>query len=185
MTLYKIASNVPVLGLKITNKTTVKGGLLKIQHAKSLSTFRTLRLPTKQKELRTLEDLAELKSLDDVDPQLIRKLINEKTSELNMKNEMNFLKQMQIEQDNNQSVPLKQYNRAIWVFLLMSSSFYLMFHLVWWKLEYNEKELKLKQESEELEHELQSILNEKEEQKSNIIPNNKDVTKQKPWYKIW
>ncbi|KAM3162964.1 Inner membrane assembly complex subunit 17 [Lachancea thermotolerans] len=58
--------------------------------------------------IKSLEDLAKLKSLDDVDPDLVRKLINERTNELNSQAELAMLKQMQSQENQQQQQALKK-----------------------------------------------------------------------------
>lgn len=136
-------------------------------------------------EIRSLEDLAKLKSLDDVDPKLIKKLINERTSELNIQNELELLKTIGQEEKRTQDLLIKRFIRPLWVFLLMSSSFYLLCHYLWWKLEYDGKEEQLKKETHELEYKLLDMM--KQEEIKQKIRSKNDGTGQtgKAWYAIW
>lgn len=148
--------------------------------------------PQQRIEIKTLEDLAKLKSIDDVDPELIRQLINERTNELNIKNELDMLKQFQSEEKQHQEISLSKFVRPMWIFLLMSSFVYLTGHFVWWKLEYDEREIELDKEVQTLEAELSSLM----AQKADEEKNNKDLTgetvssttSQQPerkWYRRW
>lgn len=129
-------------------------------------------------KINSLEDLASLDSLEGVDPELIRRLINEKTQELSTQDELKLLKDMQKEQERLNEVPLKRFTRPLWMFILMASTFYLGAHLVWWKLEYEEKEHEYKEKVKSLERSL-----------DDIIASNPNVSShgsnKKPWYKFW
>ncbi|EDO18610.1 hypothetical protein Kpol_1048p41 [Vanderwaltozyma polyspora DSM 70294] len=137
---------------------------------------------TRSNEIKTLEDLSKLKNLDDVDPELIRKLINERTSELNIQNEMEMLKHIQNEERKTQDIPIKRFIRPTWMFLLMSSTFYLLGHYIWWKLEYDEVEKELDRQVTALEEELHNLIEEHRVHGENEAIKNK---KHKHWYKFW
>lgn len=120
-----------------------------------------VRLLTTPANVKSLEDLAKLKSLDDVDPTLIQKLINEKTSELNTLREIEVLKRMQEERENrleSNNVSLKQFVRPGIILFLMSSSVYLVWQLLWLNLEYTKREQENMEEISVLENSLQSAL---------------------------
>lgn len=117
-------------------------------------------------KIRSLEDLTKLKSLDNIDPEIIRKLIDERTSELNTANELDMLKKFSQEEKSIRDNSLKRFARPTWVVLLMSSTVYMLWQLAWWKLAYDEKEKELEAEVRELEEELA------EEQ-----------ARQRPWYR--
>ncbi|QEU61185.1 Ina17 [Kluyveromyces lactis] len=133
-------------------------------------------------EIRTLEDLAKLQSLDNVDPKLISKLINDKTNELNIKNELQMLKQLQAEEQKTQETSLKKFVRPAWIFLLMGSIVYLSCHYVWWKLDYEEKELEYTHKVHQLESEL-AALNEAHNSLASSEKNSKGSSRK--WYKFW
>ncbi|KAL2708439.1 Mitochondrial protein FMP14 [Kluyveromyces marxianus] len=140
--------------------------------------------PNTQVEIKTLEDLAKLKSLDDVDPKLISKLINQKTNELNVKNELQMLKRLQQEEQKTQETPLKKFVRPAWIFLLMGSIVYLSGHYLWWKLDYEEKELEYIHQVKELESKLNSLREAHQSSVNNDLPSgNKQNAKR--WYKFW
>lgn len=141
-------------------------------------------------EITSLEDLVKLKSLDDVDPVLVQKLINEKTSELNLKNEIKRLRTLQEERENSMTsgrpVRLTDFKRAGIMFILMSSSVYLGWQLLWWHLAYNDKEIEMLDTVNSLEKKL------REEIKHNEIvdtPISQDNTEKfvntKSWYSKW
>lgn len=129
-------------------------------------------------KVKTLEDLANLDSLEGVDPELIKRLINEKTQEFNTQDELKLLKDMQKEQERLNEVPLKRFTRPLWMFILMASTFYLGAHLVWWKLEYEEREKEYKEKVKVLEKSLNDALS------SNSTATSNDKSKS-PWYKFW
>ena len=141
-------------------------------------------------EITSLEDLAKLKSLDDVDPVLVHKLINEKTSELNLKTEIQRLRTLQEERENSMNsgrpVKLGDFKRAGIMFILMSSSVYLCWQLLWWHLAYNDKEIEMLDTVNSLEKKL------REEIKHNeivSIPKTHESIKTaentKSWYSKW
>ncbi|QLG74951.1 hypothetical protein HG535_0H02780 [Zygotorulaspora mrakii] len=139
---------------------------------------------TKEKQnVRSLEDLAKLQSLDGVDPELIKKLINERTSELNIKDELEMLKNFNKEDALSRESPLKRFTRPLWIFMLMSSTVYLFAHFIWWDLEYDERDIELATQVEKLEEELQTIIKNK-----SSIPlkrSNDNKTNSVSWYKRW
>lgn len=136
-------------------------------------------------EIRTLEDLAKLKSLDDIDPRLISQLINEKTNELNTKNELEMLKYLQAEERKTQEVSLKKFVRPGWIFLLMASFVYLSLHYIWWKLEYDARELELQEEVKKLENELNDLIEKNEADEKNGKFESSSAVSRKSWYKFW
>ena len=133
-------------------------------------------------EIRTLEDLAKLQSLDNVDPKLISKLINDKTNELNIKNELQMLKQLQAEEQKTQETSLKKFVRPAWIFLLMGSIVYLSCHYVWWKLDYEEKELEYTHKVHQLESELAAL---NEAHNSSVSSDKNSKRSSRKWYKFW
>lgn len=142
---------------------------------------RTINNDASRQDIRTLEDLTKLKSLDGVDPELIKRLLDERTSELNTKNELDMLKSFEEEEKQLRQSPLKRFTRPLWMFLLMSSTVYLVCHYVWWRLEYEEKEIAYSNRVRGLETELKGLLEhkvggEEKDAKDNV---------NKPWYKRW
>lgn len=137
-----------------------------------------------QPQIKTLEDLAKLKSLDDVDPKLISRLINQKTNELNTQNELQMLKDLQAAEMSSQEASLKKFVRPGWIFLLMASIVYLSCHYVWWKLEYEERETEFQKTVTFLERELDEL---KVMHESNLLINSssKSSSNEKRWYKFW
>ncbi|CUS23945.1 LAQU0S12e03576g1_1 [Lachancea quebecensis] len=134
--------------------------------------------------IKSLEDLAKLKSLDDVDPDLVRKLINERTDELNSQAELAMLKQMQSQENQQQQQALKKFVRPMWIFLLMSSFFYLTGHYIWWRLEYDEREIELHKQVQALREELDSTIAAKHSEAEPALPR-EDLKKPKKWYLAW
>lgn len=133
------------------------------------------------KEIQTLEDLTKLESLKDVDPELIKRLIDERTSELNTKNELEMLKKFDREEQLLRQSPLKKFTRPFWIFLIMSSTVYLVCHYVWWRLEYEEKEIVYAKRVDELEAELNALL-----VQTNDEPGlGKKNPSNKSWFKRW
>lgn len=131
-------------------------------------------------QINSLEDLTKLKSLEGVDPELIRKLINERTSELNVQNELDMLKRLSKEEQNSQEISLKRFVRPLWMFFLMSSTVYLILHYVWWRLEIVERAQELQNVVQSLEVELDQVM--KSQQPSPVIQ--EDTSKEnRPWYK--
>lgn len=151
-----------------------------------VATFASLRVchAANHQNLEKLEDLTNLESLKDVDPELIKKLINERTSELNIRNELEMLKSLDQEDKSSRESPLKKFIRPLWVFLLMSSSVYLTGHYLWWRLEYSEKELELAQQVKSLEAKLNHILESKDDDSasSHKKGNGSEI---RPWYVRW
>ncbi|SCU91943.1 LAMI_0E08020g1_1 [Lachancea mirantina] len=135
-------------------------------------------------QVKSLEDLAKLKSLDEVDPEMVKRLINERTNELNTQNELQMLKRMETEQDQRQNATLKKFVRPAWILLIMSSIVYLTGHLVWWKLEYEERELKLKRKVHELELNLNDLVTKKSGADKDHNGLNADAACRK-WYWLW
>lgn len=134
-----------------------------------------------RKEIESLEDLAKLQSLNDVDPELIKRLINERTSELNTQKELEMLKSFNNEDQLSKGSPLKRFTRPLWIFLLMSSTVYLVGHYLWWRLEYEQSELEQIKRIQSLEDELQSVL---KEQRESGNPQPAEMKQnRKPWYK--
>ncbi|CAR28912.1 hypothetical protein ZYGR_0U02710 [Zygosaccharomyces rouxii] len=136
-------------------------------------------------DIKSLEDLTKLKSLEGVDPELIRKLINERTIELNVQNELEMLKNLNKQEKMSQEVSLKRFVRPLWVFFLMSSTVYLILHYVWWKLEVVEKEKELQSHVESLEMELDQTLKSQNQNVSSSQNNGNNKTNDKPWYRKW
>ncbi|CCE89855.1 Ina17p TDEL_0A05230 [Torulaspora delbrueckii] len=164
----------------ILNRQTLHNPL--ILRATQRIVIRSIANDANRQEIRTLEDLSKLKSLNDVDPELIKKLINERTSELNTKNELDMLKGFEEEEKKLRQSPLKRFTRPLWIFLLMSSTVYLICHYVWWRLEYEEKEIAYSHRVGELEAELRDLLAHKSEGEDTILREN---TRNRPWYKRW
>lgn len=109
-----------------------------------------------QRQIKTLEDLNNIEDLNSVDPQLIRKLIDERTDSLNTEREMKLLKQYAEEQKLIRKTTLRPFVRPAWILFLMSSTVYMGWQLYWWYCEYDRKEEELKQEVELLEKELET-----------------------------
>lgn len=141
--------------------------------------------------ITSLEGLANLKSLDNVDPVLIQTLINEKTSELNLKNEIRELKSLQEKKEqmitSNNQVKLNSFTRPCWIFFLMSSSVYLFWQLVWWNLAYNEQEVENLERVTELEAKLQKLMLETNDinKSSDKILDNEPASRKISFYKWW
>lgn len=133
------------------------------------------------KDIKTLEDLTKLDSLKDVEPELIKRLIDERTSELNTKNELEMLKNFNKEEELLRQSPLKKFTRPFWIFLIMSSTVYLVCHYVWWRLEYEEKEIEYAKRVVALEAELNALLKQKVEVSGNV----QGSISGKPWYRRW
>lgn len=114
--------------------------------------------------IKTIEDLSELPDLKDVPPTLITKILNEKTNELNIQNELQLLKNIQREERQllDEGNPLKRYFRAGWIFLFLASSVYLTMHSVWWRLAYIEREEKLEAETKLLEEKMEELRKQQE-----------------------
>lgn len=94
------------------------------RNARNLSFTTLVRSPeVDNSKIKTLEDLTRLETLEGVDPELIKRLINEKTQEFNTQDELKLLKSMQMEQDRLNEVPLKRFTRPLWIFILMASTF--------------------------------------------------------------
>lgn len=134
-----------------------------------------------RKEIQTLEDLTKLDSLKGVEPEFIKRLIDERTSELNTKNELEMLRKFDREEQLLRQSPLRRFTRPFWIFLIMSSTVYLACHYVWWRLEYEEKEIEYARRVEELEAELNALLaqtdegDRQEEEKPPV----------RPWFRRW
>ncbi|GCF01239.1 mitochondrial protein FMP14 [Zygosaccharomyces mellis] len=136
-------------------------------------------------DIKSLEDLTKLKSLESVDPELIRKLINERTVELNVQNELEMLKNLNRQEKMSQEVSLKRFIRPLWVFFLMSSTVYLILHYIWWKLEVIEKEKELRSYVESLEMELDQTLESQNRSTVGSQSNGNNKIHDKPWYRRW
>lgn len=149
------------------------------RNARNLSFTTLVRSPeVDNSKIKTLEDLTRLETLEGVDPELIKRLINEKTQEFNTQDELKLLKSMQMEQDRLNEVPLKRFTRPLWIFILMASTFYLGAHLVWWKLAYEKKVVELKHKVDSLETTLKDVMKEK-------APGPTPCNNKKSWYKFW
>ncbi|SCU94755.1 LANO_0E07998g1_1 [Lachancea nothofagi CBS 11611] len=136
--------------------------------------------------VKSLEDLAKLKSLDDVDPELVRRLINERTDQLNTQGELDMLKQIQSEEKQQRQVTLKKFVRPMWIFLLMSSFFYLAGHYVWWRLEYDEREIELHKQVQALQQELDEVIANKDSMLASTSNDSAGGSKKlKKWYFAW
>ncbi|QHS76635.1 Ina17p [Saccharomyces paradoxus] len=136
-----------------------------------------------RKEIKSLEDLANLDSLEGVDTELIRDLINERTTELNIKKELDMLKKFSQEEESGHEIPLKRFIRPLWMFILMGSSVYLLLHFSWWKLEHEERENQLKKEVEILEGQLNELIG--QDKTYNSVGGKYSTTHTKPWYRRW
>lgn len=121
-------------------------------------------------KISKLEDLNKIENIEDVDPQLIKRLIDEKTDTLNSENELKMMKQLLQEQNSMRKATLRPFIRPAWILFLMSSTVYMGWQFYWWYCEYNRKEIELKNEVDTLENELQSLI---------------DHKNTKPWYKRW
>lgn len=93
-----------------------------------------------------------------------------------------MLKGFEEEEKKLRQSPLKRFTRPLWIFLLMSSTVYLICHYVWWRLEYEEKEIAYSHRVGELEAELRDLLAHKSEGEDTILREN---TRNRPWYKRW
>ncbi|CAI4054390.1 hypothetical protein SUVZ_16G1880 [Saccharomyces uvarum] len=151
-------------------------------HKTPLSQQQRATTTSPQNRIKSLEDLVNLNSLDGVDPELIRSLINERTTELNIKNELDMLKKFCNEEKTVHESPMKKFVRPLWMFILMGSSVYLLLHLTWWKLERDERESELKKEVEALESQLNKLIKQDESHKSD---ENTELSDAKPWFKKW
>ncbi|EJS41443.1 fmp14p [Saccharomyces arboricola H-6] len=138
-----------------------------------------------QKKIKSLEDLVNLNSLDGVDTELIRSLINERTTELNIKNELDMLKKLSEEEERGHESPAKKFIRPLWMFILMGSSVYLLLHFTWWKLEHDKRESNLKRKVEALECQLNELIIQDKNHDSSKINDNAEMTHTKPWYRKW
>ncbi|CAB4255788.1 similar to Saccharomyces cerevisiae YPL099C AIM43 Protein of unknown function [Maudiozyma barnettii] len=141
-------------------------------------------------DITSLDDLVKLESLDNVDPILVQKLINEKTAELNLKNEIRRLKNIQEQRENsvisNRPVRVGDFKRAGIMFMLICSSVYLCWQLLWWNLAYNSKEIEMLDTVTSLENELRELIR-TNKTKEKIVTNNYDSqpVNKKPWYSNW
>lgn len=119
-------------------------------------------VPPDYSNIKTLEDLAKLKSIDSVPPEIIRKLILEKTEQLNAENEIQLLKELRKEEEYRRSSTFAElkskYTRPLWNFFLLSSSIYLCYHWIWLKLDYDELENDKKQELHKKEMEFNNVI---------------------------
>ncbi|SCU87927.1 LAFA_0E09670g1_1 [Lachancea sp. 'fantastica'] len=152
--------------------------------------FQPRYLNTYVTNVKSLEDLAKLDSLDNVDPELVRRLINERTNQLNTQNELEMLKQIQSDEKQQQQVALKKFVRPMWIFLLLSSFFYLGGHYVWWKLEYDEREIELHKQVEALRQELDETIKQKQNPKPvgnslSSASSHKNSDGNRKWYYGW
>ncbi|CAI4053265.1 hypothetical protein SKDZ_16G1740 [Saccharomyces kudriavzevii ZP591] len=152
-------------------------------HRSLLSQQQTSTPASPRKEIKSLEDLADLNSLDGVDTELIRNLINERTTELNIKNELNMLRKFSAEEELGHESPMKKFVRPLWMFILMGSSVYLLLHYTWWKLEYDERENELKKEVEILECQLNELISQDKNRDSGRSNDDSESGNAKPWYK--
>ncbi|SCU84784.1 LADA_0D03774g1_1 [Lachancea dasiensis] len=149
----------------------------------------TRRYKSYKSDIESLEELAKLKSLDDVDPELVRRLINERTDQLNTQNELDMLKQIQSQEKQQQQMALQKFVRPMWIFLLMSSFVYLGGHWIWWKLEYDEREIELDKEVQALRKELDEAI-EQRNSMPDAVQNSTHLQqersqKSRKWYLAW
>ncbi|CAL9738162.1 inner membrane assembly complex subunit 17 [Monosporozyma servazzii] len=114
-----------------------------------------------QYKITKLEDLNKIENIEDVDPQLLRKLIEERTDSLNSQNELKMLKELSTEQNMIRKNTLRPFIRPAWVLFLMSSTVYMGWQFYWWYSEYSRKEVELQREVGSLEAELNTLLNKK------------------------
>ena len=145
---------------------------------------------TTNTEINSLSDLVKLKSLDNVDPALVQKLINEKTTELNLQNEIKRLQMLQSQNEKKntfaQPVTLSNFKRAGIMFALMSSSVYLCWQLLWWNLSYDSKEKDNLYQVAHLQDELHRLI----ELNQLEVPSTSDVVgsespKNRSWISKW
>lgn len=125
-------------------------------------------------KITKLEDLNKVENLEDIDPQLIKKLIDERTDSLNAENELKILKQLDQKQKLIRKNTLRPFIRPAWILFIMSSTVYMVWQFYWWHCEYDRKENELQKEINKLEAELQNLLDNKSKVKKD---------KNKPWYK--
>ncbi|AAS50962.2 ABR190Cp [Eremothecium gossypii ATCC 10895] len=133
---------------------------------------------------QTLEELARLKSLEDVDSSVIRKLINQRTEEVNAQNEAQMLKKLSAEGRDLQNVPGSRYARPLWLLLIGCASVYLVRDWLRMKAEYDARETTLETRVEGLEAELKYLL----EPKPGVLEVEvvqTEVASSAPWYKRW
>ncbi|CAD6646015.1 XXYS1_4_G0020850.mRNA.1.CDS.1 [Saccharomyces cerevisiae] len=154
-------------------------------HRRLLNQQRRAVSTSPKKEIKSLEDLANLDSLDGVDTELIRDLINEHTTKLNIKKELDMLKKFSQEEESGHEVPVKRFIRPLWMFILMGSSVYLLLHFSWWKLEHEERESQLKKEVEILEHQLNELIVQDKTHNIRRGKGSNESTHMKPWYRRW
>ncbi|CCK67865.1 Ina17p KNAG_0A01760 [Huiozyma naganishii CBS 8797] len=117
-----------------------------------------VRLLSMARTPRTLDELAHMDTLEGVDPQVVQRLILDRSRELEGL-------------QRGGRGPLRMYVRPAWVVFLMASSCYMAWQWVWWSREYERRELQLAGRVRELE----SILEE-------TLSRSKHNDKQ-PWYR--
>lgn len=145
-------------------------------HVSTIYSIRYIHLRSfwQQYKITKLEHLNKIDNLEDIDPRLIKKLIDERTDLLNAENELKMLKQLDQEQRIIRRDTLKPFIRPTWILFLMSSTVYMGWQFYWWYCEYDRREDELQKEINNLEEQLQQLL----DAKSGL----KAVEKQ-PWYK--
>ncbi|CCF58227.1 hypothetical protein KAFR_0E00730 [Kazachstania africana CBS 2517] len=139
---------------------------------KNANTYRYI--ASKPSVIRSLEDLSKLESLDGVGPKLIKRLIEKRTEELNIKNELEVLKKFQNEEGEVRKLSLRKFTRPAWILLIMSSTVFLCCKYLWCQLEYNQREQEYQQEVAKLEKELNLLMNQENDRENN-----------KKWYRRW
>ncbi|KAH3902233.1 uncharacterized protein SCODWIG_03829 [Saccharomycodes ludwigii] len=111
---------------------------------------------------QNLEELAKMDNIDNIPPEVIRKLLIEKTEQLNLQNEVKMLKELtkqeEFSRNSNFSTIKAKYARPFWNFLLLSSFVYLFYHYLWLKLEYEEREKELHLEATNIENQLAQLI---------------------------
>ncbi|AGO10658.1 AaceriABR190Cp [[Ashbya] aceris (nom. inval.)] len=133
---------------------------------------------------QTLEELARLKSLEDVDATVIRKLINQRTEEVNAQNEIQMLRKLSQEGRDLQNVPGRRYAKPLWLLAIGCATVYLVQDWLKQKAEYDAQEAALESRVEGLEAELKHLLEAKPEIAEPEAAQT-DAGSPAPWYKRW
>ncbi|AET40924.1 Ina17p Ecym_7071 [Eremothecium cymbalariae DBVPG len=134
--------------------------------------------------VKRLEDLANLKSLNEVDPGVIRQLIHQRTNELNVQQELEMVKHMSKEESKSYSLPPK-ITKSLWILAFGASSAYMVIDWSRRAAEYDNKEKILQQRIEDLETLLNDLLEARKTSTDTSTSKSSPHQVQSKWYERW
>lgn len=137
---------------------------------------------------QSFKELSKHSSLDEIDPKLIRKLINQRTDELNAHRNFQKLKRRSDELKVFQEVKFSKYSKRLWTVVFAGAIGVLITNFVNWKEEYKKRESELNAQVVRLDSELNGLLQASKdfvEKPSIRYEKPKKENQEKQWYEGW